>query len=76
MARDISGFVLTGDNQNLVMCVQITDRLDVVTGYTEHDQALAHDLSDGNGSINYQPEAGFVRTAVEARAGGRVGSGL
>ena len=74
MARDISGFTLTGDNQNLVMCVQITDRLDVVTGYTEHDQVLAHDLGDGNGSINYQPEAGFARGVVEARSGGRVGS--
>lgn len=74
MARSVAGFTLTGDNQHLVMCVQITDRLDNVTGYTEHDQVLPHDLGDGNGSINYQPEAGFMRSAIEARSGGRVGS--
>jgi hypothetical protein len=74
MARSTTGFDLSLDNQNLVMCVQITDRLDNVTGYTEHDQVLAHDLGDGKGSINYQPEASFQRSATEARAGGRVGS--
>lgn len=82
MARSTTGIDLTGDGQNLVACLMLIDRLGNVTGYTEHDQVLAHDLGDTHpdtglliGSINYQPEASFFRKVFEARAGGRTGSG-
>jgi hypothetical protein len=81
MARTTTGINLTASEGYLVMCIQITDRLGVVTGYTEHDQVLGIDLGDTNretgaliGSINYQPEASFARMSTEARSGGRVGS--
>lgn len=75
MARTIPGaWNLAADVTTLAMCIQVTDRLDNVLGFTEHSAPLSIDISDGNGTITYDPEGSFVRTAFEARTGGRVAS--
>ena len=77
MARSIPGaWDLSEDVGHLAMCVQITDRSvpPQVWGFTEHDRPLDIDISDGNGTVTYQPEASFTRSMAETRSAGRVGS--
>ncbi|HEX9768445.1 MAG TPA: DUF2163 domain-containing protein [Kiloniellales bacterium] len=74
MARTIpAGWDLDADT-TLAFCLQVTDRLGIVRGFTEHDRPLPVDLGDGAGPIDYEPEAAFGRSAVESRSAGRVGS--
>ncbi len=72
MSRTIPGGIDLSGDTTLAMCLQLTDRLGNVLGFTEHDQALVIDIGDGNGSLTYGPEAAFSRRAIEARSGGRV----
>lgn len=74
MSRSLGGLDVTSNPTTLVLCAQIEDRRGNVLGFTEHDEALSRDISDGNGTIVYNPEASFNRSAIEARSGGRSGS--
>jgi len=74
MARSIPGGIDLTEDTTLAFCLQVTDRLGNVTGYTEHDETLSINLGDGNGAVDYEPEAAFGRSAVESRSAGRVGS--
>lgn len=73
MARSTTGFDLTQDT-TLAICLQLTDILGNVLGFTEHDRPLTFDISDGNGDVIYLPDAAFQRSVIEARSGGRVGT--
>lgn len=74
MTRTIPGGIDLSQDTTLAMCLQVTDRLGAVRGFTEHDRPLDLDLADGNGTVTYAPEAAFSRSAIQAAAGAGVGT--
>ena len=49
----------------LAFCFQVARTDGVVIGGTEHSLPLPVDISDGNGTVTYEPAVGFSRTALE-----------
>jgi uncharacterized phage protein (TIGR02218 family) len=54
---------LDGGATRLARCWRLTRRDGVVMGFTEHDRALSFD------GVDYEPDAGFAPSAVEATTG-------
>ena len=49
----------------MAFCFQVARTDGVVIGGTEHSLPLSLDISDGNGTVTYEPAVGFSRTALE-----------
>lgn len=56
---------LAGTSTTLAFCFQVARTDGVVIGGTEHSLPLPVDISDGNGTVTYEPAVGFSRTALE-----------
>jgi uncharacterized phage protein (TIGR02218 family) len=56
---------LAASSTTLAFCFQVERSDGAVFGGTEHSLPLSIDISDGNGSVTYQPAVGFSRTALE-----------
>ncbi len=56
---------INSSDNTLVSCFFVKQRISGrIQGFTEHDQNVPFDLSDGNGEIIYQASAAFTRTAI------------
>jgi uncharacterized phage protein (TIGR02218 family) len=59
---------LAEDGTKLAMCWKIKRRDGEIRSYTNHDQDINFDLSDGDGSALYAASTGFARSAISTNS--------